>query len=200
MFIAIVRTCRALFQGVKLVTCSSPCSVGFLEILASTYGYGPGPLIIWKDFLSQICSRTIFKMRTAPGACLLYALGAVYFSFSIFFKIINGTVPYGPGPYVEAKISKKRLIVCIMIQSIAWKNAWLGKDSVTALILLAPMVMHWYVATPWDLETFAEEDRRVTATNACWGLELNYCSDQPQVLFLLYLAQYVTHFHKTHRK
>ena len=28
--------------------------------------------IILKNFLSQICSRTIFQMHTPPGACLLY--------------------------------------------------------------------------------------------------------------------------------
>ena len=59
---------------------------GFLEILASTYGpgplgpYGPGPFIIWKNFLSQICSRTIFEIHTAPVVRLLYAPGSVCFS------------------------------------------------------------------------------------------------------------------------
>ena len=41
----------------------------FLNILASTYGpgadgpvpgpHGPGPLVIWKNILSQICARAI---------------------------------------------------------------------------------------------------------------------------------------------
>ena len=105
----------------------------FLEILASTHGpglCGPRPLWSWwswtirtlwswtihnlKEFLSHICSRTIFEMHThcsssmfaiftAPGAlaCLLYAPGAVCFSSMvlehiyprIFFKIVNGQGP-----------------------------------------------------------------------------------------------------------
>ena len=66
--------------------------------LASTYGpgpygpgplgpYGPGPLIILKNILSQICSRTIFEMHAAPGACLLYAPGAVCFSNMVLAHI-----------------------------------------------------------------------------------------------------------------
>ena len=50
--------------------------------------YGPGPLIIGKNFLGQICSRTIFEMHTVPGACLLYAPGTVKLS------------KYGPGAYL----------------------------------------------------------------------------------------------------
>ena len=84
----------------------------FLKILASTYGpgpygsgklgpCGPGPFIIGKIFLSQICPRTLFEMRTTPEARLLYAPGAVCFSnmvmehikHRIFFKIINGPRP-----------------------------------------------------------------------------------------------------------
>ena len=58
------------------VSCDS-----FFEILVSTYMvpapglYGPGPLIIWKNIRSQICSRIIFEMDTAPGACSKYAPG-----------------------------------------------------------------------------------------------------------------------------
>ena len=52
-----------------------------LEILALSYG--PGPFIIRKNFWSQICSRTIFVMHTAPGACLLCAPGAVCFSIMV---------------------------------------------------------------------------------------------------------------------
>ena len=48
----------------------------FSEILASAYG--PGPLIILKNILSQICSRTIFEMHTAPGAYSKHALGTVH--------------------------------------------------------------------------------------------------------------------------
>ena len=59
-------------------------------------GYGPGPLghycsgtfIIWKNCLSQICSRTIFEMHTA-GVCLLYAPGAVSFSNMVLQHILN---------------------------------------------------------------------------------------------------------------
>ena len=56
----------------------------------------PGLMIInWKNFLNQICSRTIFEMHTAPRACLLYAPGAVCFlnmilehiKLRMFFKI-----------------------------------------------------------------------------------------------------------------
>ena len=45
------------------------------EILASTYDagqYDPGPLIIWKNILCQICSRIIFEKHTAPGVCSKY--------------------------------------------------------------------------------------------------------------------------------
>ena len=65
-------------------------SKGFLEILSSTYGlgpYGPGPLLIWKSFPSQMCSRTIFEMHTVREACLLYSPGQCAFqiwSWSIF--------------------------------------------------------------------------------------------------------------------
>ena len=59
--------------------------------------YGPGPFIIWKNFLNQICFKTIFEMHTAPGACVLYAPGSVCFlnmvlehiKLRIFFKIIK---------------------------------------------------------------------------------------------------------------
>ena len=55
------------------------------EMLALTYGpgpYGPGPygpeaLMIWKNVLSQICSRTIFEMHTALKAYCKHAHGAV---------------------------------------------------------------------------------------------------------------------------
>ena len=83
-----------------------------LETLASTYGpgpvapgpYDPWPLIIWKNILSQICSRIIYEMHTAPGACSKYVPGAVYIQIMllehillrIFFQIINGPEPYGP--------------------------------------------------------------------------------------------------------
>ena len=75
----------------------------FFEILALTYvpgPYGPGPLIIWKNFLRQICSRTISKKHTAPRACFLHAPGTVCFSNMVlvhiwrrkFFQIISGLV------------------------------------------------------------------------------------------------------------
>ena len=52
----------------------------FFVILASTYGpgpyglrslgpYGPGPFIIWKNFLSQICPRTIWSRPKCQKAC-----------------------------------------------------------------------------------------------------------------------------------
>ena len=66
--------------------------------------YGPGPLIILKNFLSQICSRTIFEKHTAPGAYSKHASRAVCISNMVlehiwlrkFFQIINGPGPYGP--------------------------------------------------------------------------------------------------------
>ena len=93
----------------------------FFDILSSTFypgqagpgPYGahgpddPGSLIGWKNILSQICSRIIFKMHTAPRACGQYAQGAVYMQIMlldhiwlrIFFQIINGPGPYSPGSY-----------------------------------------------------------------------------------------------------
>ena len=42
------------------------------DILASTFGplgpFGPGPLIILKNILLLICSRTKLEKHTAPGA------------------------------------------------------------------------------------------------------------------------------------
>ena len=57
---------------------------------------GPGSLIIWKNIQSQICSRIIFEMHTAPGACSKYAPGVVciqtmlleHIWLRIFFQII----------------------------------------------------------------------------------------------------------------
>ena len=49
--------------------------------------YGPGPLIILKNILSQICSRTIFEINTAPGAYRNLFLEQCWFqiwSWSIF--------------------------------------------------------------------------------------------------------------------
>ena len=48
--------------------------------------YGPGPLIILKNILSQICSRTILEINTAPGACLLQRCHfSVFKRISVFF-------------------------------------------------------------------------------------------------------------------
>ena len=102
---------------------------GLLDLWSrTTYGpepatpgpYGSEPLIIRKNIPSQICSRSIIWMHTAPGAYLLHAREAVCISdmihehikLRIFFQIINGPEPYGPGaaargPEVKAKISKK---------------------------------------------------------------------------------------------
>ena len=68
------------------------------------------PLIIWKNILSQICSRIIFEMHTAPEACSKYAPGAVciqimllkHIWLRIFFQIINGS-----GPAKSKKKSQK---------------------------------------------------------------------------------------------
>ena len=47
----------------------------FLFLFFEIYGQGPytsepypGPTAIWKNILSQPCSRTIFEMHTAQGA------------------------------------------------------------------------------------------------------------------------------------
>ena len=74
----------------------------FFEILTWTYGprpygpgplgpYGLGPLIILKNILSWICSRTIFEKHTAPGAYSKHAPEAVCIS-------------NGPGAYLTYKI------------------------------------------------------------------------------------------------
>ena len=75
----------------------------FFETLASTYG--PGPFIILKNFLSEICSKTILEKHTAPEAYSKHAPGAVCISNMVlnhirlrkFFQIINGTGLYDPG-------------------------------------------------------------------------------------------------------
>ena len=75
----------------------------FLEILASTYL--PVPLLILKNILIQICSRTLFEKHAAPGAYSKHAPGAVcilntaleHICLWKLFQIINGPGPYGPG-------------------------------------------------------------------------------------------------------
>ena len=43
--------------------------------LDSCHVCGPGPVIILKNFLSQICSRTVFESKHAPGAvCISFDL------------------------------------------------------------------------------------------------------------------------------
>ena len=78
------RCCWALrfIKGIFKLTVyvHTPLCIPFLEILASTYGpglYARGPFIIWKNILSQICSRTIFEMHTAPEAYSKHASEAV---------------------------------------------------------------------------------------------------------------------------
>ena len=76
---------------------------------------GPEALIIWKKFLSQICSNTIFEMHTTPRACLLYALWAVCFHFK-----------YGPGAYLILETSSRLLMVqSHMVQNLRpWTISW----------------------------------------------------------------------------
>ena len=61
---------------------------------------------VWTSQIQIVFTQhTTDPVNTAPGACLLYAPGAVYFTdmvlehieHIIFFKIINGPGPYGPG-------------------------------------------------------------------------------------------------------
>ena len=72
---------------------NSRITIGFFEILASTYDpgpygrrpyppgpYGPEPLIILQNIHSQISFRVIIRMHTTPGACLLYVPGALCIS------------------------------------------------------------------------------------------------------------------------
>ena len=62
---------------------------------------GPGPLIILKNILSQMCSRTIFEKHTAPGAHSKHAPGVVCISNMVlkhiwlrkFFQIMNSPEP-----------------------------------------------------------------------------------------------------------
>ena len=68
---------------------------GFFEILASTYGpgrygpgtYGSGPFITLKNFLSQICFRTIFEKHTY-GAVYISNVVLKCFRLRKFFQII----------------------------------------------------------------------------------------------------------------
>ena len=71
----------------------------WVPVLVTSGPYAPGPLIILKNFPSQICSRTIIEKQTAAGACCKHALEAVCISNNMvlehiwlgkFFQIING--------------------------------------------------------------------------------------------------------------
>ena len=62
----------------------------FCEILASTYG--PEPLIILKNILSQIYSRTISKKHTAPGANQTCSWSSVHFKYGQRSNIWGGHV------------------------------------------------------------------------------------------------------------
>ena len=67
---------------------------------------GPGPLIILKNILSWICSRTIFENHTAPGAYSKHTPGAMYILNIVlehvwlkkFFQIINGVLDHKSRP------------------------------------------------------------------------------------------------------
>ena len=69
--------------------------------------YGPGqPLIIWKNILSQICSKIILEMHTAPRACSKICFWSSAHSnnapgayLTLFFQIVNGPGVASPGPY-----------------------------------------------------------------------------------------------------
>ena len=112
------------------------CSKRFLEILALTYGRGP--FIIWKSFPSQLCFRTIFEMHTAPGACLLYAAGAVCFSnmvlehmqLRIFFKIYKWSLDHRVLMLQAGMVldNKSRLIS----RGQNLKRAWISHNFLTA--------------------------------------------------------------------
>ena len=75
---------RALHLHTSMYVLNLKGDRSFFQILALTCGpgpaalgpYDPGPLI-WKNILSQICSRIIFEMHTAPGVCSKYAPGAM---------------------------------------------------------------------------------------------------------------------------
>ena len=91
----------------------------FFEILASAYDpepyapgpYGPGTLIIWKNILRQIWSRTIFEIHTAPATYSKHAPEAVCIQIILLehiwlkalLQIIYGLGPYGPGAYAPGK-------------------------------------------------------------------------------------------------
>ena len=94
----------------------------FFEILTSTNG--PGPLIIWKNTLSQICSRSIIWIANYSWS--IFATCSIkqgnsnmileQILLKIFFQIINGPGPYcpgpaGPGPLVKGKISKTKQLL-----------------------------------------------------------------------------------------
>ena len=103
----------------------------FFEVLALRL------LIIWKNILCQIFSSIIFEMHTAPGACSKYSSGAVciqimlleHIWLRIFFQIINGPGPYGPGaacpaPYGPGPVdsrpkSQKSQLKCLKCHVIA---------------------------------------------------------------------------------
>ena len=116
----------------------------YFEILALTYGPGPaapGPFIIWKNIVSQICSRIIFEMHTAPGACSRYAPGAVYIQIMllehiwlrIFFQIIMLMVQDQMDHTVQKQLvlvsksrpkSQKSILKSQMLCLIWWHGTW----------------------------------------------------------------------------
>ena len=78
-----------------------------LDLWPRSRTYGPVPIIILKNILSQICSRTISKKHTAseanikhaPGAVCILNMVLVHIWLRKFFQVINGIGPYGPGAY-----------------------------------------------------------------------------------------------------
>ena len=94
-----------------------------------------------------------FEMHTVPGACLLYAPGAVW----------GETIWYGPGQSVEAKISKKLPVLstlktpplhlcfflfwqCYTHKFLGWKINIVDKDAGASMVVVSKMVFIVFLA------------------------------------------------------
>ena len=79
-FCEILNTMLRRYDGLLFYKWLKYCSTKRLKsmLVKSAPGpYGHGPLIILKNVISRICSRTIFEKHTAPGTYSKHATGAV---------------------------------------------------------------------------------------------------------------------------
>ena len=106
---SIFATCTCSWNSVHFKCDSGACLTLFFQIingLAAPEPYGLWPLIIPKNVLSQICSRSIiWSVHCYRSIFATCSWNSVHFKcdsgacLTLFFQIINGLGPYGPGLY-----------------------------------------------------------------------------------------------------